>query len=87
MALLSFLTGCTSDKSHKHGEPYFFKHGVTHQGHRPTDEITETEALALADDGYAYYIAYFSSDGDPIEILKVYQGSTNRYWKTSKTKD
>ena len=85
MVLLAVLTGCkSSEHSHKPGRPYYFKSGVTYQGHRPTGEITKSEADKLADSGYAYYIAHFSPDGNPVKIFKVYQGATNLYCQPEK---
>ena len=73
--------------AHQQGGPFYFKSGVTYQGHRPTGEKTKTEADKLAATGYAYYIAHFDSVGKPIRIQKVYQGTTSLYWETKQEKE
>jgi hypothetical protein len=36
--------------------------------------MTKAEADEIANQGYAYYIAYFNSSGKPIRHLKFYKG-------------
>lgn len=62
------------DYYHQPGGPYYFKRGVTYQGYRPNEQITKAEADSLAADGYAYYVAFFNSDGLPTNVKKVLKG-------------
>lgn len=73
------LIGCNKDYSYHPGEPYYYKSDiVNYQPFQPSDEITKEEAEQLYRDGYAYYIAYFNSDGNPTIIEKHYHGKIDR---------
>jgi len=66
----------TSKHQYPSGGPYYFESAITYRGYQPTGAITKEEADKLAEEGYAYSIAYFNSSRKPIRILKVYQGKT-----------
>ena len=74
------MWGCSTTSaakfSHKPGEPYYFRSAITYQGYRPSGELTKAQADELAEQGYAFYIAYFNSLGKPNRILKIYNGKT-----------
>jgi len=56
------------------GGPYYYKSDIAnYQPFRPNLEISMSEAEALAKEGYAYYIAFFNSDGQPTKIEKHYK--------------
>jgi hypothetical protein len=77
LATLAITAGCDGNKYyHQPGGPYYFKHGVTYQGFLPNEEMTKSEADALAASGYAYAIAYFNPDGLPTNVQKIYHGKT-----------
>ena len=75
--LAIFLSGCSAAPySHQPGGPYYFKSVdmFRYREHRPSGEITKAEAEELDERGSAYYMAYFSSSGKPVRILKVHEG-------------
>lgn len=80
VVLISIL-GCKIDNYyHKPGGPYYFKSGITYQGMRPSGEITQAEAKELEKNKYAFYIAYFNSEGKPTIIEKYHEGKLiNKY--------
>ncbi len=69
------ILGCKIDNyHHEPGGPYYFKSGITYQGIRPNKEITNEEAKGLEKNGFAFYIAYFNSNGKPTLVEKHYEG-------------
>ena len=70
--IVLLIAGCRlDDYYHQPGGPYYFNSGVTYQGYYPNGEITKAEADFLAANGYAYYVAFFNSDGLPTNVQKV----------------
>jgi hypothetical protein len=59
---------------HEPGGPYYFQSAITYQGIRPNKEITQDKTKALADSGYAFYVAYFNNKGKPTIVEKHYEG-------------
>ena len=84
---MSIVIVCGCASTHQSGGPYYFKWGLDYRGYRPTGEITKPEAVEIAADGYAYYITYFSPDGKPDRMFKVYQGATNLIYQAQEEKE
>ena len=76
------VSGCNSGQPKYHpGGPYFYKSWASYYlPYRPTNEITETEAKDLEQQGYSFYIAYFNEQGYIKSFEKRHKG--NRVFKT-----
>ena len=72
------LSACKIKHNYRPGGPYYFKGGITYEGHFPYDEISKAEADSLASQGYAYYTAYFNDYKLPTLIQKHYKGITTK---------
>jgi len=61
------------------GGPFYYKWDIkNYKPFHPNGEIVKEDAEKLAQNGYAYIIAYFNDGGQPTKIEKHYRGKISR---------